>query len=430
MNTTRLVRGFALAWAASALLAPADTHAAGYSIFEQGAAALGMAGAYVASAHDASAQFYNPAALTRLKGKQFMFGGTWLSTRTSFAGVAPFPGFGTSEEMKNGAFFPPSAYWTNHLGSHWAYGVGLNSPFGLGIEWKNPEQFSGRDRVTKAALRTLAGSFDLAWAPSEHLSLAAGPNAMFAKVELNNIGTFVTSGGQPVNVTRARLDSDFKPGYGFNLAGLAEPWTNWRIGLSYKSKIEVNVNDGRATFTQIPTGDAALDAAVAAGLPASQAVKTQLVFPASLVWGVAWEPEPQWTYELDGVWTGWSAFKKLPLTFAKNASLNQDILENYADQYQVRVGAEHRLEHCTYRVGYYYDQAAAPVESVTPLLPDATRHGATLGWGTVRGAWAFDVYNLFVFFEKRSTEGVERDGYNGVYKTYVNALGATLAYHW
>ena len=426
MHTTRVVRALAVA----AVLAPALAHAAGYSVYEQGAAALGMAGAFVASAHDASAQFYNPAALTRLTGKQAQVGGTWLSTRTSFAGVAPYPGFGTSEEMKNGNFFPPTAYWTNHVGSHWAYGVGVNSPFGLGIEWNNPDQFSGRLRVTKATLRTVSGSFDLAWAPNDHLSLAAGPNALFAKVELNNIGVVVSGGGLPVNVVRVKLASDSKPGYGFNLAALANPWTNWRLGLVYRSKITVDINDGRATFTQIPTGNAPIDAVIAASLPANQAVKTQLVFPASFTWGLAWQPQPEWTYEIDGVWTGWSAFQKLPLKFSKDRSLNQDVVEDYADQYQVRVGAEHRLGHSTYRFGYYYDQAAAPAESVSPLLPDATRHGATLGLGKVSGAWALDVYNLFLFVEKRSTESRDRDGYDGVYKTYVNALGATLTYHW
>jgi len=67
---------------------------------------------------------------------------------------------------------------------------------------------------------------------------------------------------------------------------------------------------------------------------------------------------------------------------------------------------------------------------VTPLLPDASRHGATIGFGTTRGNWTIDAYNLFLFVEKRSTEGRERDGYDGTYKSYVNALGATLAYHW
>lgn len=426
MNTNRWVRVLALA----ALLAPATAFAAGYSIYEQGAAALGMAGAYAASAHDATAQFYNPAALTRLEGKQLSLGGTWLSTRTSFAGVDPYPGYGVSEEMKTGNFFPPTVYWSNHIGRSWAYGVGVNAPFGLGVEWKNPDEFTGRERVTKALLQSVVGSFDLAWALNDKLSIAAGPNALFAKVELHNVATFITSGGQPVNVSRATLESDFKPGYGWNMGLLADPWTNWKLALTYRSKIEVDIDDGRATFEQIPTGDPVLDGAVAAGLPAAQPVSTKLVFPASFTTALAWQPMPQWTYEIDGVWTEWSSFQDLTLKFPDDPALNQVIREDYGDQWAVRVGAEHRLTNYTYRLGYYYDQAAAPPESLTPLLPDANRHGATIGLGLNRGKWTIDAYNLFLFVEKRSTEGRERDNYNGVYKSYVNALGATLAYHW
>src|SRR5205814_6330492 len=122
----------------------------------------------------------------------------------------------------------------------------------------------GRERVTKATLQALNGSIDLAWAAGDALSLAAGFNALYAKVELNNIATFVSDGGQPVNVSRAKLASDFTPGYGWNAAALANPWTNWRLGLSFKSKIKVDIDKGRATFTQILTGDAPRDAAVAA----------------------------------------------------------------------------------------------------------------------------------------------------------------------
>ena len=97
------------------------------------------------------------------------------------------------------------------------------------------------------------------------------------------------------------------------------------------------------------------------------------------------------------------------------------------------VGAEHRLAGHTYRFGYYYDQEAAPIESVTPLLPDAPRHGVTVGLGWKLGAkkqWTLDAYNLALFLESRSTEGKERDGYNGTYKAYVNGTGLSLAYHW
>ncbi len=426
MNSTR--RAWALALALG--LAQAAAQGAGYGVYEQGAAALGMGGAHVASVHDATAQFYNPAALPRLEGTQLSLGGTWLSTRTSFAGVDPFPGYATTEAMVNGSFFPPAVYWTSHLGSSLAYGLGVNAPFGLGVEWENPLQFSGRERVTKATLETLNGSASLAWAPTETWSLAAGANVLYARVELNNIGTFITDGGQPVNVLRAQLKSDFKPGVGFHGALLGQPWTNWKLGVSYRSRVKVKVDDGKATFTQIPTGDAALDATIAAGKPANQKVTTELVFPAMFSVGLAWEPTPEWTYAIDGIFTGWSAFEKLPLHFASDPSLDRDVIEHYDDTYAVRVGAEHRLQHYTYRLGYYFDPAAAPVESVTPLLPDASRHGATVGLGLVRGKWTIDAYNLFLFVEKRSTELRERDGFDGVYKSYVNALGASLTYHW
>ena len=420
----------ALALAVTLVLAAGAAQAAGYGIYEQGGVALGMGGAQVAAVRDASAQFFNPAAITSLEGKRLSVGGSWIQARTSFAGVDPSPGFGVTEEMKNGNFFPPTLYWTDPIHDKLGYGLGVNAPFGLGIEWQDPERFTGRERVTKATLRTVDGSASLAWAFDERWSLALGADALFAQVELNNIGTFVTSGGQAVNVTRAKLESDWKPGFGFHGAVLLRASEALKLGATFRSKIDVKVDDGRATFTQIPTGDPALDLLVAANKPANQPVHTDLVFPAVLSVGLAWDPNAAWTLALDGVWTQWSAFEKLPLHFPNSPSLDRDIIEQYEDGIAVRMGAEHRLESYTYRFGYYFDPAAAPVESVTPLLPDASRHGATLGLGWVRGAWTIDVYNLFLFLNRRSTEGRERDGYDGTYKSYVNSLGASLGRRW
>ena len=70
---------------------------------------------------------------------------------------------------------------------------------------------------------------------------------------------------------------------------------------------------------------------------------------------------------------------------------------------------------------------------MSPILPDAARHGATLGLGKTFGPdrrWTIDLYDLGLFVEKRSTNSVNRDDYDGTYKTFLNALGLSLDYHW
>ncbi len=420
---------------AAAILMPCVARGAGYGIYEQGAAVLGMAGAGTVSVHDASADFYNPAALVALKGQQVYFGGTWLSTHVSFAGVDPYPGFATTEKMKTGAFFPPEFYCTRHFGSRWATGIGVNAPFGLGVDWENPDTFTGRERVTKGSLRTINANLSLAFAPTPAWSFGAGFDALYAGVELHNIMAEVVpgGGGGKLDVARTELKGGYKPGYGYNLGVLWSPDKLWQFGLTYRGNVDVKIDDGNASFTQIMTGDAAFDAAVTAALPPAQKVATTLHFPSILSFGAAWKPNPGWTWEVDATQTGWSKFNNLPLSFKTTPAINDTIVEDYADSWRLSVGAEHQLKSLTYRFGYYFDQAAAPSESMTPLLPDANRHGVTLGLGWTLGqskAWNLDLYNLALFVEDRSTNGVNRDGYNGTYKSYINATGASLAYHW
>jgi long-subunit fatty acid transport protein len=229
-------------------------------------------------------------------------------------------------------------------------------------------------------------------------------------------------------VAAAELDSDYKTAWGWNTGLTVAPVKEWRFGAAYRGRI-VAKPEGDATFRQIPTGDATFDAAVASSLPPNQRVDTVLRFPAIWSAGAAWMPG-EWTLAADAVFTEWSAFTDLPINLQTTPSNSRTIVENYDDTWAFRLGAEHRLPSFTYRFGYYYEQKAAPTESVSPILPDAARNGVTLGFGKSWGPWHLDLYNLFLFVDQRSTEGVNRDGFDGEYKTYVNSAGFNVAYHW
>jgi long-chain fatty acid transport protein len=299
----------------------------------------------------------------------------------------------------------------------------------------NPDQFSGHDRVTKADVRTLNGNLNLAYAPDARWSFGIGVDALFANVELHSVVDSILpgGGGDKVNIANVMLKSSYRAGLTWNAGGLWTPNPEWKIAVNYRAQSHVKVDDGEATFSQILTGFPQYDAAVRAKLPVNQTVTSELRFPSILSLGAAWNPAPDWTWEMDANKTGWSWFQKLALTFPQNHALDKTITEDYQDSWRVNVGAEHRLPKFTYRFGYYFDQAAAPTESVTPLLPDANRHGATVGLGFKLGrnkAWTLDLYNMALFVESRSTDGRNRDGYNGTYKSYVNAAGVNLGYHW
>jgi long-subunit fatty acid transport protein len=239
----------------------------------------------------------------------------------------------------------------------------------------------------------------------------------------------VGGGGAPLEVAKVTLESDAEPFYGWNAAVSFRPTGRLRFGGYYRSAIVAKV-EGDATFDYISTGNAQLDAQVRASL-VNQPVKTVLRFPAIMSLGVAFTPTEAWTLEADAVGYQWSLFSDLPVYFQTTPSRNRVIQEQYGDVVQFRVGAEHRLPAFTYRFGYYYDNFAAPTASVSALLPDAPRHGVSLGLGKRFGAdgrWSVDAYQLALIVEDRGTEGVSRDGFDGEYSSYVNLSGLSIAY--
>ena len=206
------------------LVAPRGAHGAGYAIYEQGAAVMGKAGAGTASVNDASAMFFNPAALGRISGTRLMLGGTVLSPSTTFDGQAPYPGVGVSEELKRRNFFPATIYLTHRCTSKWAVGAGFNSPFGIGVEWKNPDTFTGNYIVTKGTLQTYNAMLNAAYVVNDRWSVAVGGNAVMTSVELDR--RRLTNLGPPFGLTdvaKINLKGDATPGYGWNAAVLFTP---------------------------------------------------------------------------------------------------------------------------------------------------------------------------------------------------------------
>jgi long-chain fatty acid transport protein len=144
--------------------------------------------------------------------------------------------------------------------------------------------------------------------------------------------------------------------------------------------------------------------------------------------GVAHRVGP-WMFEVDVNWYQWSTFDTLPITFTERADLSEVIVEQYENSFQYRFGVERELnESWTVRGGYFWDETPAPPASVSPLLPDANRNGFALGGSWVRGRLRLDGGAWYVLGSERSTDGVNRDRYEGTYKNKAFTLGVSLGY--
>jgi long-chain fatty acid transport protein len=416
-------------FAAGPLFSAAPAGAAGFAIFEQGAKAMGFAGAFTAQADDPTAIFHNVAGIGFLKGTQAAFGGTLIHPSTTFEGSNPFPGSTVTEKGDAGILPPPHGYLTHQFTERLVLGVGVNVPFGLKTQWANPETYSGRFISQKAELRGFSINPSVAYRVADRLSVGGGLDLRLSKVTLERrvpvINPFTF---RAVDAADVSLTSGYEKGFGFNLGVLAKPSESLSVGAQYRHKVTIDYA-GSAAFTPVPTGNAQLDQRVAAAIPSgSQAVATSISFPAVVTTGVAYV-WGDWTFAGDIDWYQWSSFDHIVLDFEQRNDLDQTIEEQWSNSLQFRVGAERRVnDRLAVRGGYFFDKTPSPTESVTPLLPDADRNGIALGATFGSPRLHLDAATWYVFSPARDTLGLNREDYNGVYKSRALTLGLTVGY--
>jgi long-chain fatty acid transport protein len=412
-----------------AWLPPPSARAAGFAIFEQGARGMGFAGAYTAQSSDASAIFHNAAGIAFLKGKRLYAGGTLIRPRSDFTGAGPFPGPGVREESDAGFLVPPSADYSQPFSERLVVGIGLHQPYGLRTRWKNREStFSGRFLSKRAELKSYSINPTLAYKLADRLAVGGGLDVRFSNVGLDRNVPVVNPFTQKVaDAAALELRSGSEMGYGFNLGALAKPTESLAVGVAYRHKVSVDFK-GDATFTLKDTGNTQLNRLVAQSLPeGSVPVTTAVDFPSLLTLGAMYSWN-DWVFAADLGFQQWSSFDTLEIAFQGRPDLRSEIRVDYADARIYRAGVERRLNDAwAVRGGYFFDESPAPTEAVSPVLPDADRHGIAAGGTWQRGRMRIDAASWLVLFKDRFTQGRDRE-YSGTYKSRALLFAVSVGY--
>jgi long-chain fatty acid transport protein len=317
-------------------------------------------------------------------------------------------------------------------------GLGLFVPFGLATDW--PSDWEGRFQVTFASIRATVVRPTVAWHPVGWLSIAGGPDIAQVSIEqrrqinMSRVSEDLGMGPLPGNPEgRVSLEGDAQA-FGYHLSALVEPSDVWQMGVTFRSRLHAEVNDGHAHF-EIP---------VPAFQPAfpDGTARTEVDLPPAVGVGVLMRPRPEWNVEADANWTGWSTVDRLVVRFDQGLPVSSETTDFlWRNSWSYSVGTEYNWTPYVLRAGYTFDRTPIPDATVTPVIADGNRQYFSLGAGVKRSTWDLNFgYQLLLF--RRTKDNAMGAAYSssgsppgtpainaeadGLYKTYSHTIVFSL----
>jgi long-chain fatty acid transport protein len=232
---------------------------------------------------------------------------------------------------------------------------------------------------------------------------------------------------------------------------LVKPHERLALGARFLSGQRVKISERKLESEQIPTGlstraplpglpagtplDVLVAPAFASGgaLSTGQRVSATLVLPAQVVVGGAIRVSRAVTLLADYQFSDWSAFDTLELRTEFGPP--SVMIEDFQDSHGIRVGVEYAASDRTIiRGGVVTSTAGAPDQTVTPLLPEASRLHTAAGLGRqLTGRLWLDLYYLHLFQDDRRGRtsdlgmAVPTTAANkGLYSFRANVIGLSL----
>ena len=407
-------------------LITSNSYAAGFAIAENSASGMGSAFAGAAAiAEDASTTYFNPAGLSKLKGKQYIFAGHYVAPSSSFSNngsklnpaLVALEGLGStingeSDDGSVGAFIP-NFYYARELNDKWSFGFGITVPFGQSTEYSSNS--IARYHATKSEVVTLNINPSASYKVSDKLSVGFGVNVQYIEATLANqldstaicLGAGgnvscldnsngLTTVGDVTTDSSVSLNAD-DWSLGWNVGLLYDISNETRLGLAYRSNINHGLS-GTADFTRSTELNNFLGANPAF---TDTGITTGINLPETLSLSMTHAVNPKWSVLADVTWTKWSRFDKLVIDFANPAQDTSTTPENWENSLRYSVGVNYKADSkWIYRAGLALDETPIPTaEDRTPRLADTDRTWLSFGFGyNVSDSFGIDVGYSHLFF--------------------------------
>ena len=396
------------------LVLAAKAGAAAYYFLDSGVRAQGRGGAFVAGADDLSAQYYNPAALVRIRNTTANVS-VWTVNQFVTFDRADELGWNTFEAVENEAptFPEPAGGVAIPLDAvaPWLHdtvlAVGLYEPTSplLAYPEDGPQRYS---LISASVVQAYVGP-TLARRITPWLAAGAGFQYTFLRVDqslaafLCNSGEESCGGDDPRDDVRIDLSVSDMARFSWNAGALVEPTPWLAIGASVQPGIHFEPTGSMTTtFNE---GNRIVVPELTDLVFTDDDVRLLVDLPWIVRAGVQLSTSPRWHAEVAGTYARWSDAPALTITdiditlttredgavHGETLLVTDDVVfqTGFQDAWSVRVGGDFApIEFLTVRMGGHYETSAVPDSLVGVSVVDGPKAGGGLG-ASVRFAKRF-----------------------------------------
>jgi long-chain fatty acid transport protein len=385
------------------LVASSILLAGGYKIPETSTNAVALGAANVAhNQNNADAAYYNPAKMVFMSDENHIeadlmyIGLDNVKYQGTVSGTGPH-----SLESEQEDFIIPSLHYVSpKLGDNGVrVGVSIVAPGGLSKQWKTEPAKTTAEEFT---LEIVEFNPTAAFKIQDNLAFAVGFRVLYTSGVVKSSGFTSSLGGGTVSRDMTGDSTDF----GYNLALAYQPTDAIEIGVTYRSKVDLNV-EGNAKLATTLAGGSTYDGAGSVSVP----------LPASLNAALAYTFESKTTLEFVYERTYWSAYNTLDFNYdgtegsVLGAIFGSPIEKDWKDTNTFRFGVTQELDTMTLMAGLVIDETPVPSKTVGFELPDTDTVAVSVG-GRYKVSENIDA-GLSVLYSMHDKRKVNNDSLSG-----------------
>lgn len=415
--------------------------AEGYQVNNMSAKQTGMGHVGAAMKLNAESIFFNPAATACQSSKfDISAGFTGILSNVHYRALPTLDnGYvsGPQEKSDNKLSTPIHVYFNYKPIDRLAVGLGFYTPNGSSMKWA--DNWSGANVVQEINLAAYTFQPTLSFKLFDNLSIGAGLMITWGNFDLSRSMLPIGRGNQKLvagftqienllplvgpsaglnpqqiaayqaqaqaganyfannlrnaPIASAKLEGDARVAVGVNAGILWDITDEWSLGMTYRSRMNMQVKSGHGTLDYGSTEAQQYLAfmnqvlTMAGQEPAIPGLdqgtfNAELPLPTSVTWGVSFRPTPKWEFAVDLQWVGWSAYKALNVEFNEPELGVKPIysVKNYSNTLAFRFGGQYRAtDFLTARMGMYVDESPVSSDYLNPETPSMTKVAYTAG---------------------------------------------------